>query len=85
MPVILKSKPDESIIAVRDMVDGQIGVIVEWSYGQQTFNGRVVQRSGHTIFTIGMGGGQVWDNCEKLTLSCNVRLLKKGEILEVEQ
>lgn len=85
MPVILRQKRDESIVSVADMQDGQIGVIIGWAFSNQSFNGRVVQRCGSTLFSIGKGVGWSWDNCGSLASTCKVRLLKKGEMLEVDQ
>lgn len=85
MPVILKTKIDESIVSVAEMHDGQIGVIVGWTYGDLNYIGRVVQKCGDLLVSIGMPYTNSFTDCNKYSSSCKVRLLKKGEILEIEQ
>lgn len=87
MPVTLKQKTDEVIVAARDMKDGQIGVIVKWgdSNLSSSLIGRVVQKYATSLIVIGMTSGHSFGDTRKWEDCYQVRLLKKGEILEIEQ
>ena len=82
MSVVLK-KSDDGLINAKDMMDGQLSVIVEWPSG--TYIGQVIQRSNSHLFAVGsihywsdfFTGA--WNSNEK----CRVRVLKPGEELMV--
>ena len=66
------------------MRDGQIGEIVQWSDPKHI--GRIVQRFGSDIITIGMPKGESWSGiCNRGEVDgCQIRLLEVGETLEIE-
>jgi hypothetical protein len=69
-------------IPVREMSDGQIGIIVSWS-GFGNYVGRIVQRYGDTLISLQKPSGNSWS---QITLEddCRVRILQKGETLIIE-
>lgn len=79
MPVKLTTTKTNGI-PVRDMKDGQIGVIV-FSRDDDRLHGRVVQKYEQLCIAIGMPPGhgiQVGYNTD-----CRVRLLEPGETIEI--
>ena len=60
-----------------DLKDGQIGIVIE-DYG--SYLGRVVQRFGDDIVTLGSGKGKGFGGECKL----EIRLLKKGESIIIK-
>jgi hypothetical protein len=84
--VELVKKEEPAGIWVGDMMDGDIGVIVEWN-NSLLYLGRIVQRYGDDLVAIGLSSGGGWSEslsrpC-RLPSSCRVRLLEKGEMLIV--
>ena len=77
---LLEKEPIEGI-PVSMMKDGVIGVIVAWGFAE--YIGRVVQRHGNTLISIGMESNCVWDDIDSLSPDCRVRVLEKGEKLVI--
>lgn len=72
-------------IWIGDMNDGDVAVITEWSC-VSIYLGRIVQRHGNKLITIGMPHNNSWIDAFKnnsLSVNCRVRLLEKGETLIV--
>jgi len=71
-------------IPVGQMKDGQIGVVVQWER-EPDLLGRVVQRHGSRLISIGEPAGQTWSNLLQVsdTSGYRVRLLNPGEKIEV--
>lgn len=80
----LKNQSEDSIICIDDMKDGDIGVIVKWTYSQ--YCGSIIQRYKNTLITLGADSGHSWTTIFKSpNPCCHVRLLKPGELLVVEE
>ena len=71
-------------ISVYEMKDGQIAVITNWEYIPE-YVGRIVQRYGNSLISIGMDCGKTWPGCfnEKPDNAYRVRLLKPGETITI--
>lgn len=76
--VKLKSNEKPNTIMAKYLEDGQIAVIVE---DFSDYKGRVIQKFGDNLVTIGMSSGQGWCNGDSVTLL--VRVLENGEELIV--
>ncbi len=81
-------RQQESSIPVMEMKDGDIAVIVNWSTDSYKYVDRIVQRHESTLLTVGANYGKAWgpvfsDGRESLPDTCRVRILEKGETLEV--
>lgn len=74
--VKLKSNEKPNTIMAKDLEDGQIAVIIEDFHD---YKGRVIQKFGDSLVTIGMSSGQGWCNGNSVTLL--VRVLQNGEEL----
>lgn len=81
--LIDRRMPNE--INVSDMKDGEIGVITSWPH--EGYVGRVVQRYGNNLLTVGKG----WENCFRNHFSNNkkdpeakVSVFTKGEHITLE-
>ena len=64
MKVVLESE-GENIIRAIDMKDGQIGIITAWEVGlipEYEYLGRIVQRFGDNLVSLGKGAGSGWQN-----------------------
>jgi hypothetical protein len=77
-------KPDDSI-HVSQMKDGEIAVIVSWSYPEPV--GQIVQRYDECLVALGGTWGKGWsmafeDDGIKNT-KCRVKILPPGTLLEV--
>ncbi len=72
----------KTMIMPIDMLDGQIGVIRMWGLNTQ-YVGRIVQRFGDKLISIGIGTGNVWTELSCLGNECLVEVLPKGTILEI--
>jgi hypothetical protein len=73
------NKGVEETIMAKDLKDGQLAVIVE-SYSN--YKGRIVQKYGDDLVTIGLPTGHEWTNgANVVTLA--VRVLQDGETLTV--
>lgn len=85
MKATLKNKAPIPYIHVLDMEDGQVAEIVEWKQVNvdDPYEGRIVQRVGSDLITIGSGRGNTWIELFKCNLKdlpkCIVRLLQNGE------
>jgi hypothetical protein len=79
-------------VSVSEMKDGDVAVIVGWGngvtyVGSVVYAGRVVQRYGNNLITLGANEGKSWSNFFDCILSPDenrVRILEKGETLVVE-
>ena len=71
-------------IPVDRMKDGQIGVITLWE-GHPDVLGRVVQRNGSNLISIGKSSGCGWANVLQAADNSGrrVRLLEPGERIEI--
>jgi len=81
----LVKKENTEGIWVGNMKDGDIGVIIEWGSIIYCL-GRIVQRYGNDLISIGMPSGDSWrvlTPSRELSSNCRVRLLKKDEVLVV--
>ena len=65
-------------VLARDLNDGQIAVIIE----EGSYTGRIVQRFGTDLISIGLRRGQHWTNVDGVTLE--VRILKEGEPIRIK-
>ena len=72
----LKEEYPDTIMA-KDLKDGQLAVITE-TYSN--YKGKIVQKYGEDLVTIGMPTGNGWTNGANVL---TVRVLKDGEILTV--
>lgn len=83
MKAVLKGRPEE--ILVEDMKDGDIGVIISWTY--ESAVGTIVQRYNTSLVALCHPTGTCWTSFfapgNPKQPSCKVRLLKPGEYLEI--
>jgi len=81
MPIRLANTARE--IDVRNLKDGQIGVITKWT--TREYFGRIVQRMNNSLITIGKSGNNSWSDFYNVTMptNCFVRVLENGELIEV--
>jgi len=83
----LKEEIPTGIICVKDMKDGQIGVIVKWSNGW--YLGRIVQRYDDYLICLDEKKGKSWGKFfaspNQHYEDCQVRILEKGEMLIVAE
>ena len=77
MSVKLLNKEQEFDIRMRDLVDGQLAIIIDTGYTNV-----IVQRFGNDCIAIGKPTGYHWTEVHKNTL--RVRVLKAGELIEVQ-
>ena len=68
------------------MRDGDVAVITFWSASPEQYIGKIVQRYGNTLITLGNDSGCSWTGIFSGTdvFQCRVRILEKGETLIVE-
>jgi hypothetical protein len=86
MAIKLTKTPDTKIINVRQMLDGQIGEIVNWAPYGPDYIGAIVQRYGNILITIGKSVGDGWSslfNTPEDKRGCLVRILDEGETLTI--
>ena len=71
-------------ISVFEMKDGQIAVITNWG-GSSYYNGKVIQRYGSSLITIGMDCRNGWPMLYNglPDSAYRVRLLKPGEAITI--
>lgn len=80
LKLVNPEKPKD--IQVGDMQDGDIAVITQWNAGQ--YIGRVVQRYGDYLISVGALMGHGWGKMFPADWpECRVRVLEKGETLVV--
>lgn len=77
---IYQEKKDDSI-PVREMEDGQIGVIAEWST-QPMYVGVIIQRYNNYLVALGKPYVCSWYEITD-NHGCRVRILQPGTLLEV--
>jgi len=84
MSVRIESSNRPRDLCVNDMRDGQLGIVVRWSYDNCVL-GRIVQRCKDVIIVLGESSGSshttVLNNRNE---DCRVRLLETGEKIVVE-
>ena len=86
MKVIKESSTD---VCVQRMRDGDIGVVVAWNGSSKDgYVGRVVQRYGENLISLGMGKDNSWcglfgGHNRAAWEDCLVRILNPGTKLEV--
>jgi hypothetical protein len=78
--VKLIKETDGSILA-KEMQDGQIGIIVEWSV--EGFLNRIVQAYDNDLISVGLPSGSSWEYYKGLSDCCRVKLLQTGDLLEI--
>ncbi len=81
MSVILLENAKEELVRPCLMKDGQIGVIVRCNTTK--YVGRIVQRSGDSLISIGKRHDNYWDNLKDLKHDFLVRILLNGTKLEI--
>lgn len=81
MSVRIKTDADDNTIPAIEMEDGDIGIVTKWGVFSET-TGRIVQRHGEGLMTIGEVYGQRWDACPK-GADTRVRVLEPGTTLEI--
>lgn len=73
-------------ICPSEMKDGDVGVIISWSSCEDENRGRIVQRVGNSLQTIGGCEGECW-GARVLTPEdspdCLVRVFQKGETISI--
>lgn len=77
MVELISNKRKNRVLA-RDLRDGQIAIIIE----DGDYNGRIVQRFGNDMVTIGLTHGNHWTQVEDNTLE--VRILEDGELIRIK-
>ena len=65
-------------VLAKDLKDGQIAIITE----DCIYNGRIIQRFGDDLITIGLPSGSHWENIERVTLE--VRILEDGDLIKIK-
>ena len=75
----------QSDIHVKQMLDGQIAVIINWSYRE--YIGRIVQRFGNHLINLGHTESNSWPELflpdSQLPKTCRVFILPPGTKLEI--
>ena len=79
MSLRLVDDRSDGTIPVRDMRDGQIGVITEWGGSTVTYHGAPILRQNSSLINLNSGGG--WDVFKEDAY--RVRVLSNGTRLEV--
>jgi hypothetical protein len=74
-----KKKKEKNVVQMKDLKDGQIGVVVDKCYPQ--YCGRIVQKYKDYGVPIGQSWGKGWTGVDRVTLE--VRILKAGERLTI--
>ena len=80
MRVVLGAKNDS--IQVSSMKDGEIAIITSWGNSLNYLIGRVIQRYGDTLVSLGMHSASSWDSIPT-SEECMVRLLSEGDIIKI--
>lgn len=79
----IKLQGNERVVDSKDLEDGDVGVIVDWTNGD--YIDQVVQRTGRDLITLGAPRNDSWigyyDSPGRN--DCLIRLLSPGEILVV--
>jgi len=79
------SEPSQQV-SVNQMKDGDIATITDWSSCTHLYVGRIVQRLGSSLITLGQGNGSRWDGLfddSNVDAHCQVRILPKGTVIEL--
>lgn len=80
----IKLQGNVGIVDSKDLEDGDVGVIVDWTNGD--YIDQVVQRTGRDLITLGASRNDSWTgyyDSPGRNNSCLIRLLSPGEILVV--
>jgi len=64
----------------KDLRDGQLAVVIDDEYG--SYKGRIIQKFGDDLVTIGMPTGNGWRGGANVN-TLKVRILEDGELLTV--
>lgn len=81
MRVVNRNTP--RIVTPSEMKDGEIGVIINWE-DRTDYSGRVVQKYGKALITLGEGYFLSWTEADKITNPlCQIEILPKGTTLEI--
>ena len=87
MSITLKVNNVETDIPVRDMKDGDIGVITSWVIYRKDYIGLIIQYifKYNMLIVLGKPTQEAWDRKDDLDMydNCRVRLLKKGDVINV--
>lgn len=78
----MKLQSEITDIPVREMKDGEIGIITQWVELIQHI-GNIVQRHGDKLIRLQKGTLDSWDAISTKD-ECRVRILQKGETLIIE-
>lgn len=81
MPVSLVNDDEIQETQVRNLKDGDIAVIVKWGPHYE-YVGRVIQKFGVRIVSIGLPSGQAWDTTP-VGNQYTARVLQPGEKLVI--
>jgi len=74
-----KKKKEKQVVEMRDLKDGQIGVVVDKRY--PSYCGKIVQIYKNCGVSIGQPSGNGWTGIELNTIK--VRILREGERLMI--
>ena len=84
----IKVVSEMNSIKVKDMKDGDIGVITNWGH-EPEYVGKVVQRYYSTLITVGAPGGQSWSDfyahTDNISDNLTVTILRPGTMLEITE
>jgi len=76
-------EPKQNGIPISEMKDGDLGVITDWDGWGHCHVGRIVQKYGDDLISVGMASGHCWVSFFKNNGGCRVRILPKGTKLEI--
>ena len=84
---LYKKKKKKNHIHVQSMLDGQIGIIVDWHNNTPHHIGKIVQRHDRALILLGAESGESWlgvfaSDAGSMT-DCKVKILKPGTKLVV--
>ena len=77
--VILKNELEPKQLIASELKDGQLAIIIDTGF--EHYYGRIVQRYGNSMVSIGLREGKSWSDITCNTLK--VRVLDEGEIIVV--
>jgi hypothetical protein len=77
----------DTSVPVDKMVDGDVAIITAWTKPNPEYVGRIVQRCGDILLTLGGDSSKTWDSIFNASRSylfdCRIRILQKGETIIV--
>jgi hypothetical protein len=83
--VRLQNKTEKKLIKPDQLEDGDLAEIIKWGT-THSYTGTIVQRYKDKLITVGKYSGHRWDNIDSSDFndgSCLLRVLEKGELIEV--